>query len=196
MAEFSGTALALPSVVGGTMTLSSPTGAANSEAVQTRIREAAAFGVKNTITKSNGYFNDIGEVNVNAVASNSKRNNYPSIDLSWIRERYTNNVQGGNSLGGYNKIASMLIDCHIFAEDCKASPESVVLARERIVADIEKYFGTHFIIPNSLGVGTAFNCIIIGNTTNGIQATEPYGSVEIQLEIYYRILLTDPTQDF
>lgn len=196
MASFGGTATVLPSVAGGIITITSPSGAANSTSIRTRIREAIAYGVKNTITKSNGYFNDIGEVFVNAVASNSKRNNYPSIDVTWIRERYTNSIQGGNSQGGYNKIASIMLDCYIFEEGCKASPEDVVLARENIIADIEKYFGTNFFIPNSLGVRTAMNSILINNIAHGIQATEPYGSVEMELEVYYRILLTDPTQDF
>lgn len=194
--SFSGNASVNASVVGGTLTFPTLTGASNTVSVRTRIREAIAYGVKNTISKSNGYFNDIGEVFVNTVANTSGRSNYPSIDILWVKERYTNNVQGGNSLGGYNKIATVFLDCYLFAEKCKDSAADIVTKRENIVADIEKYFGTNFIIPDSNGDATAFNSIVVSNVIHGIDATAPKGSVEIQLEVYYRIELTDPTQDF
>lgn len=133
---------------------------------------------------------------MNAVASNSKRNAYPSIDILWQRERYTNNVSGGNSIGGYNKIARVILDCHLFEENCTDSPEDIVRKRENIIADVEKYMGLNFFIPDSSGNRTAFNSIVTSNLVYGTEATEPYGSVEIELDVYYRILLGDPTQDF
>ena len=184
------------SIVDGVMAFAAPSGTFTGVSVRTAIREALAFGIKNNITKTNGFFNDVGEVFVNAVANFSKRTSYPSIDILWLRERYTNNIRGGNSLGGYNKIANILLDCYLFEDNCKDSPEKVVLKRENIVADIEKHFGVDFSIPNSAGVTTAFNSILVNNIVHGIQATEPYGSVEIELEVYYRIELADPTQQF
>lgn len=194
---FSGSPTVLDSLTYGNVNFPIVTGAANQYSIRTNIRSALAYGIKNNIKKGNGYFNDIGEVHVNAVASNSRRNNYPSIDIIWLRERYTNNIKGGNSLGGYNKIATVALLCYLFADAC--APNNVgeiVLLRENIIADLEKYFGINFFIPDQAGNRTAFNCIINSNTVHGIQATEPYGPVEVELEIYYRIELADPTQDF
>ncbi len=172
------------------------TGAAGVNSIRTKIREALAYGIKNIISKSNGYFFNIGEVHVNAVANNAKRKKYPSVDILWQRERYTNSITGGNSLKGHNKIASILLYGHLFEENCKKSPEDIVLMRENFVADMDKFFGINFFIPNSSGIRTAFNTIPINNFVNGIEATEPYGSVEYNIELYYRIEVGDPTQDF
>lgn len=198
MASFGGTALAQPSITFGLATFFQPTGGANGTSVRTKIREALANGIKTTITKSNGYFNNIGEVHVNAATNNTSRKAYPSIDVIWIDERYTNNFQGGNSLGGYNKFARVMIDCHLFDDQCSMDPQDIVLVRETILADMEKYFGTFYYLPDPIEgrAETAFNTIITSNNIFGIEATEPKGGIEITLDISYRILLTDPTQEF
>ena len=169
---------------------------ARPSSVRTKIREALAFGISTTIKKSNGYFLDVGEVHVNAPANDNGRNKFPSVDIIWGRERYTNNVRGGNSLGGYNKVAMVILDWHLHEKKCAYTPEEIVSLREQAVADTEKYFGTWYGIPDDAGVHTAFNCIVTNNTPWGIEATEPKGGVTIELEVYYRIELTNPTQTF
>jgi len=194
----SGTSNVNSSISSGRASFFQPTGSSGNTSVRTKIREALANGLKTTITKSNGYFNDIGEVNVNAVINNNGRKKYPSIDVIWVTERYTNNFSGGNSLGGYNKFATVLIDCHLFSDDCSLDPQDIVLARETILADMEKYFGTYYYLPDPVkGRGeTTFNSIITANDIFGIEATEPKGGIQVRLEVSYRIELTDPTQDF
>jgi len=166
------------------------------DTVRTKVREALAWGIKNVITKANGFNLDIAEVHVNAPANDNDRHAFPSVDILWMRERYTNNVSGGNSLGGYNKIASVLIEGHLYGKDCNLVPEDIVLKRELFVADIEKYFGTYYYIPDQSGNWTVFNSIVVNNNIFGIKATEPKGGVEIELEVYYRIELTNPNQTF
>ena len=190
MASFGGSPEVNAPVTSGRFHLTRP------ESVRTQIREAMAWGIKNTITKSNGYNFNIGEVNVNAPVNDNGRQAWPSIDIIFLRERYTNNVSGGNSCGGYNKIATILLEGHLFENQCSLNPEGIVLQREMYIADIEKYFGTYYYIPDSDGNWTAFNSIVINNNIFGIESTEPKGGVEIELEVYYRIELTDPTQTF
>lgn len=195
---FSGTANVNSSITMGLASFFQPTGASGNTSVRTRIREALANGIKTTITKTNGYFNDIGEVNVNAVITNNGRKKFPSIDVLWIGERYTNNFSGGNSLGGYNKFATILLDCHLFEDNCSLDPQDIVLARETMLADLEKYFGTFYYLPDPVNSRdeTAFNSIITGNEIFGIEVTEPRGGIQVRLEVSYRIELTDPTQTF
>jgi hypothetical protein len=166
------------------------------DSVRTRIREALAWGIKNRITKANGFNLDIGEVHVNAPANDNDRKVWPSVDILWLPERYINNIRGENSLGGFNKIGTILIEGHLFENQCDLVPEDIVLKREMFIADMEKYFGIYYYIPDSGGVATAANSIPISNTPFGIKSTEPKGGVEFEIEVYYRIEQADPTQDF
>ncbi len=198
MITFSGNPTVNDSVTFGNIQFFQPTGASGNVSVRTKIREALANGIYTTIRKSNGYFFDIGEVNVNVMVNNNGRKKFPSVDIIWVKERYTNNFQGGNSLGGYNKFATVMIEGHLIEENCSEDPASITLMKEMFVADMEKYFGTNFFLPDPVEgrADTAFNTMIIFNTDFGIDVTRPRGGVEVQLEISYRILLTDPTQTF
>lgn len=199
MASFGGTAAVNPSVTFGFASFFQPTGASGRVSVRTKIREALANGIKTTINKSNGYFNDVGEVHVNVATSNNDRKAYPSIDITWIRERYTNNFSGGNSVGGYNKFATILLDCYLLGDDCNDfDAQDIVLARETMLADLEKYFGTFYYLPDPVESRneTAFNTIITSNNIFGINATSPRGGMVVEIEVSYRIELKDPTQEF
>lgn len=194
--SLSGTGTVNSSVGVGTATfpyLSNNDGAVS---IRTKIREALAFQIKNTIRIDNGFFLDIGEVNVNGPINNAQRKAFPSVDILFVQERYTNSFQGGNSLGGYNKFATVFIIGNLFEDDCKFNQGDMVLLRENFVADIEKLMGINFFIPDNLGNRTAFNSILTSNRVFGIEATKPRGGVEMELEISYRIELADPTQDF
>lgn len=197
MAAFTGVSNVAPSISFGAASFFQPVGASGTTSVRTKIREALAFGIKNNITKSKGFFNDIGEVHVNAPVNDSSRKAFPSVDILWIRERYTNSFSGGNSLGGYNKFATILLRGVLSAEKCNAAdPQDIVLLRETYIADIEKYFGINYFIPGETLPETAFNSIIVSNVVWGLESTEPRGGVDIELEISYRIELADPTQEF
>ena len=194
MVAFSGNNTTLAPVNVGRFAVTHPT------SIRTQIREAMAWGLMNLTGKANGYKLDMGEVHVNAPANDNARKKYPSIDIIWLQERYTNNVNGGNSLGGYNKIASVLVSGRLVENQCSLTPEDIVLLREHFIADIEKFFGTYYYIPDSTypadGNWTVFNSILVNNTPYGIEATEPKGGVDMELEVYYRIELTNPNQTF
>lgn len=197
MAIFSSTgSFAGPSIGYGTFTPPYPVGSSsNGMSIRTKIREAIAYMIKNTVKISNGYFQDIAEVHVNAPVNNSQRKDYPSVDVIWLRERYTNSFQGGNSLGGYNKFATVLISGYLWEDGCQPNAEEMVRLRENFVADMEKLFGTNHSLVGEQG-RSAFNSIILSNTVFGLEATDPRGGVDIELDVSYRIELEDPTQDF
>ncbi len=157
------------------------------QSVREKIRAAAAWGIANTITKANGYYNNIGEVNVQEV-SYSKRKRFPSIDLLWGNEKYLSDVPGGHTTGAYEKMAPLYIECWIE----EAESDTMTVFRETIIADIEKYFGTNYYIPDSDGNWTAFNCMLNNNNLFGMTENNPKAGVELQLDVYYRIDLTNP----
>ena len=190
MPSFSGSPTVNPSITTGLLSI------VKARSVRTRIREALADGIKNRINKNDGYFFNIGEVHVNAPANNGNRKAFPSVDILFVTERYTNNRQGGGSLGGFNKFATILIDGHLFEDKCNLLIEDIVLMRENFVADIERFVGNFFFIPDSSGVETAFSTIPINNDTYGIKSTEPLGGVEVIIEVSYRIEQKNPTQSF
>jgi len=164
--------------------------------IRTKIRIAMAYGLSTNLTKANGYFLDIGEVHVNAPTNDDGRKAWPSVDIIWDTETYTNRISGENSLGGYNKVGRIFIKGVLFADANKIVSEEIVLMREHFIADIERYFGINYIIPDSNGAGTVQNCILISNDIFGMDVNAPKGEVIMPLEVYYRIELTDPTQDF
>lgn len=155
------------------------------QTVREKIRAAAAYGIKNTIAKSNGYYNNIGEVNVEDVEF-AERKNFPSIDLVWGDEIYTNDVPGSHTTGAYEKIADL------FIEGWFHEAEDMTLEKEKLIADIEKYFGTNYWIPDSSGNQTAFNCMLTKNSHFGGENNKPKGGISMLLKVYYRIELTNP----
>jgi len=178
---FSGTPAATDSYCFGSLTIPTP------QSVRETIRAAAAWGILNQISKANGYFNDIGEVNTQEV-SYSKRKKFPSIDLLWGNETYLSNVPGGFTTRTYEKVAPLFIECWL---DYTESSDMVV-EREKMIADIEKYFGTYYYIPDENGTWTAFNCMLNNNVPFGMKENNPKGGVELQLDVYYRTDLTNP----
>lgn len=161
------------------------------ESIRNKILNAIQYGLQNTIKPANGYYFDMtdGEVNLEEKAF-SERKKYPSIDILPGEEIYTNNISGGNSLGGYNKIF------RVFFEVWLDERENLKLEQNKMIADFEKYFGTNFKLPDSVGSQTAFNCILTRNVPFGMGDNRPRGGVDFLLEVYYRILLTDPNTTF
>ncbi len=188
--DFSGSPTIISPVVMGLFHLT------KRSSVRTRIREAMAYQMKNTMAIPNGYFQTPVEINVNSPVNDNGRTGFPSWDIKWLRERYTNNINGGNSAGGYNKIGSIWLHGVLYTEKCGLNPQSMTRIREDAVADVEKLFGTDHSISDESGNHTVFNSILTENEVFGDKANEPRGGVDLILDIYYRIKLTDPTQDF
>jgi hypothetical protein len=155
------------------------------QSLRERIRNAVEYGLKTLITEGLGYFNVYEEVNTEIV-THAERGYFPSIDLFWGDETYTNTLQGGHSTGLYEKVADLFVDVWI------NDNENMALAKERVVADIEKFFGTNYTLPDSNGNATAFNAVIQRNTHFGARSEKPRGGVSFLVKVYYRIQLTNP----
>jgi len=159
------------------------------QSVREKIRAGLAYGLKYNLTKSTGYFNDIGEVNVEP-KSFALRKNFPSIDVIWDSEKYTNGVSGGNTLGAYEKISTLFIDVWFQENDILDR----VLQRETIVSDLEKYFGINYRLPQADNSNSgAFTCILESNKIFGMQENKSQGGISLVLKVYYRIDISNPS---
>jgi hypothetical protein len=117
---------------------------------------------------------------------------YPSVLLDEGSEDCANSnigshlQTGGNEAGLHN---SFDLSLHCCLNEVNNARE----ARNKIKADIQKYFGLHPRIPNSFGVDTAFNCFYRGATPWGVDKQKPLTGITVDIRVWYRQKLTDPT---
>lgn len=180
---FTGTALDTNSRTSGVFTI--PEFKSSSEKIMT----AVVYALKNTITKAGGYYNDIGDV-VAEWQSPEEYHNYPAFLATWGDDAFTNTVSGGNSLGGYNCIADLIIVAYLHER------ENMRIAKDRIKHDVLKYFGSNVQLPDSDGNVTAFSAVVQRATPWGGKEEKPRGGYEFLVKVYYRFELTNPAQSF
>jgi hypothetical protein len=153
--------------------------------VRTRIREAVRSGLF-TITTGNAYRNTIKRV-YDPPANMEKMVEFPSINLLWGDEQETEERLAGNN---------PLLDLSMNLEmDCFLQANDTMTDIDKLIADIQTYFGKHYYIPDGYGARTAFNCLYMGATPFGTDVTKPNCGVTIRMRIWYRINLDDPTVD-
>ena len=159
------------------------------KSVSEKILTAVIYGLKNTITKAGGYYNDIGDV-VAEWQSPEEYHNFPAFLAVWGDDSFTNTIAGGNSLGGYNAIGDLIIVAYLHEK------EDMRIAKDRIKHDVLKYFGTNFQIPDASGNSTAFNSVVQRVSPWGGKEEKPRGGLEFLVKVYYRFELTNPAQSF
>ncbi len=152
-----------------------------------KVRAALYYGLFSGVSPALGYFNSFQKIYTRPV-NIEQVENFPAIEVTW-NERFTNSQQGGNSLGFYNRIADVRL--RIMLKETESVPMTQL--KERVIADMEKYFGINFFVPNSAGTATIFNCVLESNDVVGAGTLRPLGEVEVRLKIYYRTSTTGMT---
>jgi hypothetical protein len=158
--------------------------------VKDDILDALEWGLKQ-ITEASGY------------QSTTKNVYDPPIDVGAMQEfpcfnvfegpddcsNVNSNVHeqtGGNQCKLFN---SFIVEMDGYIND-KNTPRKT---RNKLLADVQKYFGLHWNIPSSSGTATAFACMYAGSTPFGEDVNVPQSGVTIRLKIWYDQKLTDPT---
>lgn len=173
--------------------------------VRSRILEAAAYGLSNRIIAAGasiryteagdfeiateGYYYTMHQAYRNARAASSIRE-YPSCNLFSEGESCENvdNVQLEQNQALLHNNFIMRID--VFLND-REDPQ---LARDRILADVQRYFGINKHIPDSDGAQTCFTCYYDSSDPWGIDKEKPaYTGITIRYRVWYRQKLLDPT---
>jgi len=79
-------------------------------------------------------------------------------------------------------------------EICINETNNPALIQDQILADIQKYFGINYFIPDSAGNATCFNCYYLSSDPWGTDRTRPNCGITVNYIVWYRQKLTDPTQ--
>ena len=172
--------------------------------IRSRILEAAAYGLSNRIIaggasirytpegdfaiSSTGYYYTMHQAYRDARAASSMRE-YPSCNLFIEGETCNNssNVQLEQNQSLLHNSFILRID--VFVND-KEDPQ---LARDRILADVQRYLGINKHIPDSAGAQTCFTCYYDSSDPWGIDKEKPNTGITIRYKVWYRQKLTDPT---
>lgn len=153
--------------------------------VRRLVRQALVSGLE-SITTANGYNRTIQHA-YPEIKSFEQMTEFPSVNIDWRREEYLNAIPGGHSAGFLIKNARVLLDFHV------ETPEGIETERNRIVADVDKYFGNNYYLPASGGNATAVNVVPEDSFVWGIESSEPYGGITIPIRIEYKQNILDPT---
>lgn len=174
--------------------------------VRSKIRQAALYALRNRITEGGsairysaggseaivstaGYFNTMRRA-YDPPRSIEELEEYPCCNVL-IEDGFSQNSSDtrlGQNQGLLHNSFILAIDC--FLQDINDQ----ALAQDRILADVQKYFGINFGIPDSDGYATAFNCYYESNIPHGIRNTAPNCGILIRFRVWYRQQLINPGQ--
>jgi len=167
--------------------VASPTGQLKS--IRQKLREAIEYGVKQ-ITVANGY-NYTVKGAYDPPIGLEQMQEFPSINISYEQETAANADLGSHLQTGGNE--ALLHNSFIVQFDCLLSDiENMSDSQDKMLADIQKYFGNYYWIPDSNGNATAFNCIYMSSTPWGVHERKPLTGITVEYLVWYRQYLTNP----
>lgn len=155
------------------------------DTVLTAMRKAVKYQLQQILI-TNGYLSSVQEVN-DPPKSMESMVKFPCVNILWPREtnRSEQRIAGNNPLIDIESVVQF--DFFI------SNINDPMLVIDKLIADVQKLFGTNFEITGSTGARTVFNCLYEGHERWGTDRTNPNFGVSIYLKIWYRISLTNPT---
>ena len=168
-----------------------------SQHVRTAIREAVKFGLNtiikgNTISPSSGtytYNNTIRNIGDPPKSPNEFKN-FPAVNIYLGDENNTKAAITSNAFTFGNE--NLLYNSFVLHLDFFIKSNTVALAQENILADVQAYFGTYWNIPDSGGTATAFNSIYKSSEVFGIKGKSPTCGISIDFNVNYRQFAQSP----
>ena len=160
--------------------------------VKDNIINSAQYGLT-TITIANGYNNTIlhaysPPVEIAMMNENPCVNIYEGTDsCSNANPNGPHEQTGGNQAKLFNDF-DLILECYLNVKD------NVRMSRNSLLADIQKYFGLHWNIPDQNGVASAFSCMYHSSEPFGQDANVPLTGFVCRIKVWYSQLLTDPTK--
>jgi hypothetical protein len=152
-----------------------------------RVFNAIEYGM-GLITEASGYYNTVMRVYREPMALD-KIPEFPAIIIMDGPEECSNinnHLQyGGNEALLFNQL-DIELQCIVQKTDYP------MIARNKMLADLQKYFGTHYWLPDADGVVSAFNSIYLRSDPWGIHETKPLTGIGAWFRVWYRQKLTDP----
>lgn len=175
----------------------------STDPIRSRIRQAILYGLRNRIVSgdsliryssdgdttvdTNGYYFTIKNA-YDPPRDEQNMSEYPCVNVELEGEQCENtaNVQ-------IDQNQSLLHNSFILKLDVYMSDiNDPALAQDKVLADIQRYFGANYHIPDSNGDSTAFNIYYDSSIPWGTRRTEPNTGITARFRVWYRQKLTKP----
>lgn len=158
--------------------------------VRSKIRSAAIAGLK-TMNPASGYYRDVKHV-FDPPNDMMNINEFPSINVFTDEEECANSadvkLEGNEGLLHNSFVLRM--ECYLNNNNDPA------LEQDKMLADVQKYFGSNYKIPESGAVGgtpTCHECYYDSCDPWGTERTVPNCGITVRFRVWYRQKRTDPT---
>ena len=171
--------------------------------VYTRIRKAAIYGIENRIKPSlaairysdggneteyqDAYYYDWKRA-FDPPRNFEKFQEFPSCnvmvenDVSFNRE----NTQLDQNQAKLVNVFNLMFDC------VSSNVNDPALTRDRMLADLQTYFGLNYYIADEDGAQTAFCTYYDSSTPFGIESTTNRVGITVRFKVWYKQTLTNP----
>jgi len=172
--------------------------------VLSRIRQAVIYGIENRITEggnairyrdgnedivsTEGYFTTFKHA-YDPPKNIDQINEFPSCNVLTDND-FSNNFEDltiGQNQGKAHNNFSLLLSC------ISSDINDPALVQDKMLHDIQKYFGINYYIPDQTGAQTCFDCNYESSTRWSTEDNEPRTGIDIIIKVRYRYRLTDPT---
>lgn len=152
------------------------------------IRQAAVYGLKNRINEGE-YWNTVKRA-YDPIRTYEQFDEFPCFNVSIeseISDNASNITIEQQQLKLHNSFNLQMV---AYLNDNNDS----ALAQDKILADVQKYFGLNYRIPDINNIPTAFNCYYLSSIPFSTNRNKPNCGIIIQYKVWYRQFLTDPAQ--
>lgn len=163
--------------------------APSSNPARSVIRTAAIWGLNNQITNAKGYYSNKVWA-FDPARTMEQMVEFPSVNVFIDEEQCATaaDVKLEGNEGLLHNSFILRFEC--FLNDVN----SPALAQDRMLADIQKYFGTNYKIDNSEGTPTCHECYYDSSDPWGTDRTKPNVGITVNYRVWYRQKRTNPTQ--
>ncbi len=152
------------------------------------IRKALIYNLKK-IKKSGDYKFNINNENVHELWKSSEQiNSYPSICIDNGTEVIKNADDYNLQDRRFHKELDYNLYCYV--EDLN----DILLAQERLVADIEKVIMNNYTLPDENRNRTLISAYFVNNEIYGMEVNDPIGMIRVKLRCLYKPYVFDPAQ--
>ena len=173
--------------------------------VYTNIRTAAIYGIENRINPALAgiRYADSGNVTVhtNAYYYNWVRAFDPPRSFEQFQEYPSCNVYVDSDISfnrdnlQLDQNKAQLSNMFLLNFDCiHTDINNQSLARDKMLADLQTYFGLNYYIPDSTGAQTAFLCYYDSSEPFMTEGTKPKIGITVRFKVWYNFTLTNPRE--
>jgi hypothetical protein len=111
---------------------------------------------------------------------------FPAVNILFGNEQRQGTTHQINNAGKFTILLPVQFD--VFLNDSN----NITLARDKVLADFQKYFGLNYYVKPSTSERTVFEMVWLGDVEWGTEVQKPNGGISIDFELYYTIRRNNP----